>query len=909
MARAFSAKEAKMLIQQHRIWLDQLLKNRNCANKHSEEAVSVMRNLAGRGVFSKYVADELISGTIRRELPTDIQQMIYCLYKYRQSKSLADESERLYQENWHQIDAEIYRLRVGTNGVQWFFASQRNKDKAEHAYVFLDTAAKGTYAWQVNAVTRDVGRLQKEGHSEAISVFEKSRDSFERTLCDVMPNEIKQASPIPEIVRIVDAHQALLKQLRTVETVVAQIRERIENTSERVIASEVLSVLRKSSVDELSRRIGNRWKLLQEAGYATIADVLCATAHNLSSISGISGDAASTIKNYVNWYATQTKGDAKIRLSVDSKSEETTQLVLAIYECRQRAATIDALDEIQQTYDGDISNCMQSLTEIGNGTRWIFFEEQKKQTAINAYRYLSNLLNGEYARRVRELLGELEHTLFIDPQEAWADFAKNSIAYYNILETLVPGVLGNDDEQFGLPEELAREIQEEDFFPDGLKCELRRYQLWGVKYILHQERVLLGDEMGLGKTVQAIAAMVSLRNTGATHFMVICPASVIPNWCKEVRQKSKLRVTKIHGQERLHAFQSWIKHGGVAITNYETTRLLKMEENFSFDMMIVDEAHYIKNTETERTKNVHRIGTHTKRLLFMTGTALENKVDEMISLVRVLQPTIAAQLHKIAFMSTAPQFRKKVAPVYYRRKREDVLTELPELIESQEWCTMTPEEEAIYEHTVLNEHYTHVRRVSWNVDDLCNSSKARRMKEIIEDAKSEGRKILVFSFFLDTIDQIQKFLGSQCLPPIKGSLSPQRRQEIIDRFDRASAGSVLLAQIQSGGTGLNIQSASVVIMCEPQLKPSIENQAISRAYRMGQTRNVLVYRLLCEETIDERLTELLAEKQAIFDAFADKSVSADATAQEAFTVDDKAMSKIIKEEIDRINAKKIRQIS
>ena len=127
-------------------------------------------------------------------------------------------------------------------------------------------------------------------------------------------------------------------------------------------------------------------------------------------------------------------------------------------------------------------------------------------------------------------------------------------------------------------------------------------------------------------------------------------------------------------------------------------------------------------------------------------------------------------------------------------------------------------------------------------------------------------------------------------------MTPNRRQEIIDDFDNAPAGKVLISQIIAGGTGLNIQSASVVIFCEPQLKPSIENQAIARAYRMGQARNVLVYRLLCENTIDERITEMLAEKQAIFNAFADKSVAGDNV-----EVDVKSLGNIIKEEIDRIN--------
>ena len=191
------------------------------------------------------------------------------------------------------------------------------------------------------------------------------------------------------------------------------------------------------------------------------------------------------------------------------------------------------------------------------------------------------------------------------------------------------------------------------------------------------------------------------------------------------------------------------------------------------------------------------------------------------------------------------------------------------------------------------------RRVSWNVDDLSRSSKANRLSEIVKEAASEGRKVLVFSYFLDTIRKIHDYLGDRCLNPINGSVTPQRRQEIIDEFNEAPAGTVLISQIQSGGTGLNIQAASVVIICEPQLKPSIENQAISRAYRMGQARNVLVYRLLCPDTIDEKITDLLEYKQKIFNAFADKSVAA----QQSLEIDDKSYGDIITKEIERINKK------
>ena len=179
-----------------------------------------------------------------------------------------------------------------------------------------------------------------------------------------------------------------------------------------------------------------------------------------------------------------------------------------------------------------------------------------------------------------------------------------------------------------------------------------------------------------------------------------------------------------------------------------------------------------------------------------------------------------------------------------------------------------------------------------------------RLLDIIEQSKIEGRKILVFSYFLDTIQVIQNLLEFSCYGPINGSIPALLRQKIIDDFDKAPAGSVLLSQIQTGGYGLNIQSASVVVICEPQLNPSIENQAISRVYRMGQTRNVLVYRLLCQNTIDEKITNVLEYKQELFDAFADKSVAAEQTESHGIEVDNKKLGDLIQEEIDRIQENK-----
>lgn len=660
----------------------------------------------------------------------------------------------------------------------------------------------------------------------------------------------------------------------------------------------VFSLLESVPVDELNRdKCGFRIKALVGNGYSTVADVIKASAYRLEMINGISADGAYAIKRAAAKIAAQARTGAKLRISTDNKTPETTAVITAVHkyiQCHQAAETcrrLLALNGSQiELAIGELSPGMGSIS-------WFFASSQAREKAESAYKFLSESFSGSYGSEARAAIYAIDSAKFSSSSDAWNSFSDNPISFFNILEDLCPGVLGTDDPVYGLPEELAKEVADECFYPDGLRCTLRRYQEWGVKYILHQEKVLLGDEMGLGKTVQAIASMVSLKNTGATHFIVVCPASVLTNWCREIKKMSSLPVVEVHGSSKSRSVRFWRDNGGVAVTTYETTAAFSFEDEFKFDMLVVDEAHYIKNPEARRSMNVRKLCTKADRILFMTGTALENNVDEMISLMSVLQPKVAYSASRFAAISSAPQFRNAIAPVYYRRRREDVLTELPELIESEEWCTLLPSERAVYEETLYTNNYAAVRRVSWNAEDLSKSCKAIRLKEIVEDAAEDKRKIIVFSFFLDTIQHVKELFGDKCVQPINGSVSPSHRQEIIDEFEKAPAGTILPAQIQSGGTGLNIQSASVVIICEPQFKPSIENQAISRAYRMGQTRNVLVYRLLCENTVDERLMDILKSKQAAFDAFADESTAA----AESVEIDSKSFGNIIKEEIDRIN--------
>lgn len=676
-------------------------------------------------------------------------------------------------------------------------------------------------------------------------------------------------------------------------------QKNIVQASQEYLKNESIEVLEGIPVEELNRgKKGIRVKLLRTHGYNSYADVYYASVYSLSKIKGISEEKAHLVKNIVSGTLEATKDEIKLKLSVDHKTSETTEIILNTLKLKNNNNQCIEFDKIYEENIQKREEALDNLKAAKGFFRWLFTSSDGKNAAIESYDYLQNVLSNGFEENIDKIENDYQYLHdSISDTYAWNKFTKNPISFNTLLEEIIPELIGGSNDVYGLPEDIVEEIQTEDYSLGGLHCNLRRYQRFGVNYILHQRKVLLGDEMGLSKTIQAIATMVALRNQGETHFVVVCPASVLINWCREIEKFCDIQAIKVHGSTRTSGMKDWLNSGGIAVTTYETTSVFELPKSLKCGLVVVDEAHYIKNPEAKRTINTKRLCEHADRLLFMTGTALENNIDEMIRLITILQPDIAKKINNMKMMPFAPLFRETIAPVYYRRKREDVLSELPELLENEEWCEMGYEEQCKYYDSLSKGGHNHheIRQVSWRVDDLHDSSKACRMLEIIQEAKEEGRKVIVFSFYLDTIRKISKLLGNQCTEIINGSVSPKHRQEIIDEFESAPAGSVLLSQIMAGGTGLNIQSASVVIICEPQIKPSIESQAISRAYRMGQSRNVLVYRLLCNDTIDERITDILTRKTNVFNAFADQSAAVN-----NIEIDSTSLTHMIDEERKRI---------
>ncbi len=905
MAIDYTVKEARNLIEQHKALLSDLeyvTSEKQHLISNIEKAVST---LVDHAVLNRAILNDCINPVDAPPRNAETERLILNLHKLLKARASWDTAAGYNLGTTDSIRDNIALLSRGIGGLSRLFGGKAVKENAARAYKELSRDLKGSYARVIPWLASEIESLDDISDDTAWQSFLRAPLTYQAAFEAYCPHLLSYNRNNPFHI-VLDKLDDIEQNIARCQSLADKSKETIKAAADKMLAVNALQILRGIPVEELNRdKAGFRVKALRDAGITTMADIYSCSPYHLASINGISDNAALSIKRIAKQFIEEAHEGVKIKLSADDRNKQATELVTAVYNHRQKSVSREKLDKFSRSSRAPLNRAKRALHAVGSGVPWLFFTAAKRAETRAAYAAVRSITEGKYFESIYELLSVLmTDSTYVSADTVWADFQQHNIEYISILEEIVPGALGNGDSLYGLPEDLAREIQEEALFPDGLLCTLRRYQEWGVKYILHQKKVLLGDEMGLGKTVQAIATMVSLRNTGATHFMVICPASVVTNWCREVSKHSKLRSIKIHGSGRAQALRTWAKTGGVAVTTFETIAYFKEGVIQKIDLLTVDEAHYIKNPEARRSINVRQLCEQADRLLFMTGTALENKVEEMITLIDILQPKVAAAIKGMTLMQNAPQFRERIAPVYYRRKREDVLTELPELIEKEEWCTLNPAEKSNYETSVTSRSYAAARRLSWDSDDIRQSCKAARLLEIVEQAKAEGRKVLVFSFFLDTIRAIAGIPQLNCYGPINGSVPPPLRQDIIDSFDKAPEGAVLLAQIQSGGTGLNIQSASVVVICEPQLKPSIENQAISRAYRMGQSRNVLVHRLLCVNTIDEKITDLLKYKQSIFNAFADKSVAAEQSEAHDIEVDEKSLGKLIQEEIDRINSEK-----
>lgn len=637
---------------------------------------------------------------------------------------------------------------------------------------------------------------------------------------------------------------------------------------------------------------------LARAEYRSALDLLDGAAR-LADVPGVDPVMAATIAQAVARLTDTIARSTGAKIGRDPEDPESTALVEAL---RQQAALRDSLRQLRPLTESVVPALAADLpvaSRAGSWWRWLFSGQADRAAATAAYGHVVATLRWASEARLDQRLERLRAQAADrrSPAQAWAWFTADPAGAHALLGETVGQTLDDAAVEGFLPSSIVARIRALDLVDTYSNVTLRGYQSFGARFALVQRRVILGDEMGLGKTIQALAALAHLRASGSWRFLVVCPASLVVNWLREVRRHSRLEEFRLHGEGREDALASWLTRGGVGVTTYQTLGLLDLPPDLRLDALIADEAHFVKNPSAKRTRLVADLGQRSEYVWYLTGTPMENRVDEFADLVSSLQPTTVADLAALDSQVDPARFRAAVAPVYLRRNADDVLVELPDLVETDEWCEWAGADREAYAVAVASGNFSAMRRAAFCSVDPTESAKLERLLELVTEARRNGRKVIVYSYFLSVLATVTQALrqtgvAPRCAGPMTGATPATQRQQMVDRLsdDGPEGADVLVAQIGAGGIGLNLQAASVVILCEPQLKPTAERQAIARAHRMGQLDTVNAHRLLTDDAVDERIVEVLDGKQALFDAYARESTIAQAT-PDAVEVDEVALSR------------------
>jgi superfamily II DNA or RNA helicase len=722
------------------------------------------------------------------------------------------------------------------------------------------------------------------------------------------PTEAKRLRPGQAARAIVSDGRAVRDSIEAVLAAPGESREVARRAYEAVRDRMVADALDVLPVDRLRDVVHGKvaFAPLIDAGIETVGKVLATGEEALRRIPGVRRRTARRVMAAASQMRESVEDGTRVRIDPDARTPEQTALVAALrrYERSRSALKGPALGPLAN----DIGRRLDGAARGASRRAMVFtFSGRKKQEARDALTELDAILSSKPVTTARKRLSRADAELEKADKEQratrlWNDYLARPVTYNGLLIDVAELDPAREASQGFLPADIAEQVRVLPLDQSLLKTSLRGYQAFGAKFALVQERVIVGDEMGLGKTMQALAVMCHLAAKGATHFLVVCPASVVINWTREVERHTLLEARRLHlpGAKRQAAEQEWAANGGIAVTTFEALRAMPGDLDVSVALMVVDEAHYAKNPNALRTQAVSGWAARSRRALFLTGTPMENKVEEFRVLVGHLRPEVAENLDIADESLDGTRFREQVAPVYLRRNQEDVLSELPDRLETQEWVALEGAAMRAYRKAVREGNFMAMRRAAFDPGTVKGSQKLRRLAEIVGQAADGGRKVIVFSYFRDVLETVIEVLagrdgvpGMPVVGPLTGDIPPVDRQAMVDALTNAKGPAVLVSQIQAGGVGLNIQAASVVIIAEPQLTPSIEEQAIARAHRMGQVRPVDVHRLLCEDSVDQRVLELLAGKREAFDEYARRSDMANVTPDALDTVSETELRKAI----------------
>ncbi|MDR1777829.1 MAG: DEAD/DEAH box helicase [Desulfovibrio sp.] len=448
--------------------------------------------------------------------------------------------------------------------------------------------------------------------------------------------------------------------------------------------------------------------------------------------------------------------------------------------------------------------------------------------------------------------------------------------------------------------------------PDGLRTALRGYQQQGLSYLNFLLEYgfggILADEMGLGKTVQTLAFIQYMVETNrAGPNLIVVPTSVLPNWEREAEKfVPNLRRVIIYGAKRDILFKQ-VTDAHLVVTTYALLRRnLEEMEKYEFNAVILDEAQNIKNPNTITARSVRRLQAQVR--VCLSGTPIENNLFELWSLFEFLMPGFLGSQHafqrgivkpiKDGDQESLDYLRARVRPFILRRTKAEVARDLPPKLENITFCALEDAQAELYAalaHKLrdqvladvdekgiaksqmsildallkLRQICCHPRLLKLELPGFTNnlpSGKFDAFREMVLEIVEGGHKVLVFSQFVRMLHIMRQWLEAEKVPFCYLDGASKERLEMVDRFNNNNRIPIFLISLKAGGTGLNLTSADYVIHYDPWWNPAVESQATDRTHRIGQTRQVFSYKLICENTVEEKIVRLQDSKRGMAEA-------------------------------------------
>lgn len=448
--------------------------------------------------------------------------------------------------------------------------------------------------------------------------------------------------------------------------------------------------------------------------------------------------------------------------------------------------------------------------------------------------------------------------------------------------------------------------------PIGVKAELRPYQRQGLGWLLALEETgfggILADDMGLGKTLQALSLLMAkhgtLGGTGRPSLAVV-PTSLLMTWKREAaRFTPDLRVLILHGPKRAEIFDQIGTYDLVVTTYGSLRRDIDLLITYDFEIAILDEAQAVKNPRSATAKAVRQLSAGMR--IALTGTPVENNLEELWAIMGWCCPGLLGNRTQFTETWRRPierdqntlvqrRLSTRLRPFMLRRRKDEVATDLPPKTEIVETVSMSPAQTALYD-TIRLAMNTRVRDALQSkglaasritvLDALLklrqaacdpalvklpaarkvtSSAKRDRLVEMLEALQAEGRKVLIFSQFVEMLNLIEADVTERGWSFVKLTGQTRKRAEAVDQFQRGDA-NIFLVSLKAGGTGLTLTAADTVILYDPWWNPATERQAMDRAHRIGQDKPVFVYRLIAENTVEARIAQMQAQKTDLADA-------------------------------------------